>query len=303
MPILTLVSLCLAILLMPAGHALAQAIVGVEFEYTVRKGDYLTRIGARHGADPVVLARENGLDYFGHIHPDQRIRVVNRHIAPPPRQEGIVINLPQRMLYLYRAGRLQAHYPVGLGRPDWPTPMGLFTVRSKEVDKEWIVPESIQEEMRERGVEVLTRVPPGPDNPLGRHWMGLSPGAWGMHGTNAPASVYHFQSHGCIRLHPDDAEALYGLLEAGDPVEIVYRPLLLAQGSDGTIFLEVHRDIYMRTGNPWLLLKREVERQDIGRDLDWMRVARMMACRDGVARAVGTVSGLAPAGHGGEKTR
>ena len=77
--------------------------------------------------------------------------------------------------------------------------------------KEWIVPESIQEEMRREGKDVLTRVPPGPDNPLGRHWIGLSIGGIGIHGTIAPSSVYHFRSHGCIRLHPDDVEEKAGI--------------------------------------------------------------------------------------------
>lgn len=51
------------------------------------------------------------------------------------------------MLFLYRDGRLVAHYPVGLGQPQWRTPLGRFSVKSKELDKEWVVPASIQAEM------------------------------------------------------------------------------------------------------------------------------------------------------------
>ena len=56
--------------------------------------------------------------------------------------------------------------------------------------------------MRREDKVVLTQVPPGPENPLGKHWVGLSIPGIGIHGTLAPASIYHFQSHGCIRLHP-----------------------------------------------------------------------------------------------------
>lgn len=279
----------LLLLIWFACQAEAQSLVGGQFEYTVAKGDYLTRIGARFGMDPMLLARENGLDYFGVIHPGQRLSVDNRHVVPVVRETGILLNIPQRMLYLFREGRLVAHCPVGLGRANWPTPLGRFTVRSKETDKEWVVPESIQAEMLERGEEVLTRVPAGPVNPLGRHGIGLSPGRFGLHGTIAPPSVYHFQSHGCIRLHPDDAAALYGLVRIGEAVEMVYRPLLLARAEGGAIYLEAHRDVYNRGGDPWRLLLDEVGRSGLARELDWKRVAEVIRRREGVARWVGPV--------------
>ncbi len=226
---------CLSLLICLGLPAAAGQLVGGEADYVVRKGDYLTLIGARFGQDARSLARENGLDYFGRIHPGQRLKLNNRHIVPAVRADGIVINVPQRMLYLFRQGRLVAHYPVGLGRPDWPTPLGLRHIRSKEIDKDWLVPPSIQEEMRCAGQPVLTRVPPGPDNPLGRHWIGLKPGWWGIHGTNAPASVYDFRSHGCIRLHPDDIADLFDRVALGDPVEIIYQTVLLAQSPEGVL--------------------------------------------------------------------
>jgi L,D-transpeptidase ErfK/SrfK len=107
------------------------------------------------------------------------------------------------------------------------------------------VPVSIQEEMRRAGKPVLKTVPPGPSNPLGRYWLRLSLGSIGVHGTAAPSSIYHFATHGCIRLHPDDVEDLFTHVAIGDAGRIVYEPVLV--GFDGTdVFLEVHRDAYRR---------------------------------------------------------
>lgn len=266
--------------------ALAERLVGGEQEYTVRKGDYLIRIGARFGQDPRLLARENGVAWDATIHPGQKLRLNTRHIVPTGREDGVLINIPQRMLFFFREGVLRTHYPVGLGRPTWPTPLGTRVIRSKEIDKPWIVPASIQEEMRLAGKPVLTRVPPGPENPLGRHWMGLRPGWWGIHATIAPPSVYDFRSHGCIRLHPDDAADLFERIEVGTPVETVYRRVLLARADDGTIWLEVHPDIYARGGDPWLALFEAAERQGLLGELDWERVSQVMARAEGIARAV-----------------
>lgn len=275
--------LALAMGLVPP--AIAQALVGGVFDHIVQRGESLTLIGARHGVDPLLLARENGLDWHGLIHPGQRLKVDNRHVVPDAVQDGIVINIPQRMLFLFRDGRPVAYYPVGLGRPDWPTPQGRFRIREKVVDKTWIVPPSIQAEMAAKGEPVLKRVPPGPDNPLGRHWLGLTPGAWGIHATPAPASIYHFQSHGCIRLHPDDAADLFARVAVGETVQLVYQPVLLVQAEDGTVYLEVHRDVYNLGVDPRRALQARLARS--GLVIDRALVDTVLARREGVARPVG----------------
>lgn len=86
--------------------------------------------------------------------------------------DGILINIPQRMLFYFRKGELLAAYPVGLGKPKWPTPEAEFKIISMETHKAWLVPQSIQEEMRCEQKAVREEVPPGPDNPLGAHWLG-----------------------------------------------------------------------------------------------------------------------------------
>lgn len=262
-------------------------LVGEPFEYTVQSGDSLTRIGARFGVEQIVLARTNGIKYSAMLHPGQLLRIDNRHIVPERLEEGIVINLPQRMLYYFQAGKLVLHYPVGLGRPSWPTPEGRFRVVDPQENKTWHVPKSIQEEMRREGKVVLTQVPPGPDNPLGKHWLGLGIPGIGIHGTIAPASVYHFQSHGCIRSHPDDIAALFQHVTKGEPGKIIYAPVLLARLEDGRIFLEVNRDIYKKGIEPITIVERSAQAQGLTDMLNWAEVKNVIRLKEGLAREVG----------------
>jgi L,D-transpeptidase ErfK/SrfK len=97
---------------------LADRLVGGEFPYTVQPGDSLTSIGARFGVAASVLARENGLEPSTRLKIGQELRVYNRHIVPPEVEDGILINLPQRLLFYFVQSKLVTHYPVGLGRPD-----------------------------------------------------------------------------------------------------------------------------------------------------------------------------------------
>lgn len=266
---------------------LSRLATGGDTDYTVRSGDFLIAIGARFGVAPKLVARENGIAYNATIYPGRRFHIHNPHIVPETLEDGILINLPQRMLFHFRQGALVASYPVGLGKPTWPTPTGDFKVASRQTDKTWKVPKSIQEEMRREQKTVQTEVPPGPDNPLGAHWLGLSLQGYGIHGTIAPSSVFHFQSHGCIRLHPDDVAELFGQVKVGTPGRIVYRPVLLAVVKDGRILLEVHRDIY-KTGIDASRTVRELaEANGLSQDLDWSRVERAIADQDGLAREVG----------------
>lgn len=278
--------LCLALLLMPCPAWAERGLVGGQFEYVVQPGDYLIKVAARHGIAAAVLARESGLEYGDHLKPGTRLAVDNRHIVPDGPDDGILINIPQRMLFLLESGRVVTAYPVGLGRPDWPTPVGRFAIRDMAIDKPWIVPPSIQEEMRAKGLPVLTEVAPGPDNPLGRHWMALTPGLWGIHGTNAPASVFHFQSHGCIRLHPDDAAALFDRIHIGLPVRIIYQPLLLTRTAAGELYLEVHRDSYGRGVDNIRMLMDTAMQQGWLDAIDWTRADEALDRVEGVARRI-----------------
>jgi L,D-transpeptidase ErfK/SrfK len=258
-------------------------ITGDRWVHVVSSRESWTTIGARTGVDPKVLAARNGRTVRESLKPGDVLDIDNRHIAPT-NEEGdeLLINLPQRMLFQYRQGILRAHYPVAAGQPGWPTPTGPFSIAAMETNPTWDVPLSIQEEMRQSGKPVVTTVPPGPDNPLGRYWMRLSFGAIGLHGTTAPASIYRLATHGCIRLHPDDIEDLFHHVAVGDRGRIVYQPLLVA--FDGTdVYLEVHSDPYRRTTNPLWRAVELLEQAGFGGLYDVTEVVRVVRETEGLA--------------------
>ncbi|HWI15033.1 MAG TPA: L,D-transpeptidase, partial [Burkholderiales bacterium] len=178
-------------------------------------------------------------------------------------------------------------YAVALGRPDWKTPTGSYSVGALVKDKPWIVPPSIQEEMREQGRPVLTRVEPGPDNPLGRFWIGLTLPGYGIHGTNAPSSIYRMRTHGCIRVHPDDIEALYGNASLRMPVKIIYAHTVVARLADGRIVAEVNPDVYNRGGDPLRMMRDGAKAQGIEDRIDWTLAAQVARARMGQAYEIG----------------
>ncbi len=261
-------------------------IAGREFDYTVAPGQTIQSISARYGVEPRVLASENGLSSDVRVKPGRVLHIDNRHLVPADINDGILINVPQKMLFFFCSGALKAAYPVALGRPTWPTPRGGFQVLELREHPVWRVPVSIQHEMAMQGKVVKTVVPPGPDNPLGDYWIGLSIPAIGIHSTSAPLSIYGFRTHGCIRLHPDDAEALFDEVAIGQPGQIVYEPVLLGKLDDGRIFLEVHRDVYRKGSSDLEDLQAIAYSHNLENLINWSLSAEVVRKADGIARDV-----------------
>jgi L,D-transpeptidase ErfK/SrfK len=264
----------------------SQAIAGSIFPYAPRRGDTLKSLGARFGISPSILAEANRLEGNEPLQAGNVLWVDNMHIVPEWREDGIVINLPQRMLFLFSQGKLVSAFPVGLGRPGWETPTGEFKVVNLQTNKEWVVPASIQEEMRREGKAVISRVAPGPKNPLGKHWIGLSAAGYGIHGTSAPTSIYGFPSHGCIRANADDIAALSKKAQVGMDVVSSYRTTLLAETQDGRVFLEVHRDIYHRGIDPLKETRKLAQTHQLEERINWQRASEVVQRLDGLATDV-----------------
>lgn len=223
-------------------------VVGEEVRYRVQAGDSLERVAKRHGMKVATAAAVNRLADPRRLRIGQELILSNRRIVPAKLDDGLVINIAERMLYWFKAKQLVAQFPVAVGKADWETPPGRFKIITRRRKPTWHVPPSIQAEMRERGEAVKTKVPPGPDNPLGEYWLQLSAGDYGLHGTNAPWSVGKFATHGCIRLRPGDVERLFNEAPNGTPVWVVYEPIKLAALPDGHVLIEAYPDFYDRAG-------------------------------------------------------
>jgi L,D-transpeptidase ErfK/SrfK len=264
----------------------ARDVVGAEFHHRVEAGDTLRSLAARYAVEPATLARLNGLPRGAALPIGEELRVVSHHVVPQSIPDGIVVNVPQRMLFVFKDGELTGNYPVGIGRRGWSTPAGHYRIVEKERDPSWEVPRSIQAEMRRKGQRVIKRMPPGPDNPLGQYWLGLSRGGIGIHGTPQTSSLFGFVSHGCVRMHPEDIERLFGEVEVGTPVEILYQPVLLGRDQDGTLLLEVHPDAYRRVKDPMAVVRRQAEEQSVTSAIDWEAVRGALREHAGIAVAV-----------------
>jgi L,D-transpeptidase ErfK/SrfK len=240
-----------------------------EEQVVIAKGDNLSAIAGRRGLTPEALIRHNGLDPKKKLKIGDTLTVHYSHLIPDGLPEsGITINVPQRLLFWRGQGELKV-YALGLGKPSWPSPVGPWKVANKQENKTWNVPKSIQAEMAREGKPVKTHVPPGPDNPLGKHWLGLSIGGYGIHGTVAPSSLYRFRSHGCMRMHNDDIADLYPRVEKGLTGLNSYWPILLEIRPGGPIYIEVHPDIYKRKVNGPAELRQLADAQQVSGRIDW----------------------------------
>jgi lipoprotein-anchoring transpeptidase ErfK/SrfK len=119
----------------------------------------------------------------------------------------LLISIADRKLAVIENGAVQSVYPVAVGKNSTPSPTGSFLVVDRLTDPTYY-----------HGHVV---VPPGPHNPLGTRWMGLSEKGYGIHGTNAPKSIGKAASHGCIRMSRPDLEELFSHTRVGDVVMIL----------------------------------------------------------------------------------
>ena len=126
----------------------------------------------------------------------------------------IVIRRSTHRLFLYRGVRLRHIFPVATGQARYPTPLGWFSIATKQRNPWWYPPNT-------SWAAGARPIPPGPGNPLGTRWMGLSAGGVGIHGTPDATSVGYSASHGCIRMRIRDAEWLFNRVRIGTPVFIV----------------------------------------------------------------------------------
>jgi len=156
----------------------------------------------------------NALESARRPHIRAAIRVVQPKLTRAHFGPVIVIRPGVNELRYYVGSHFVQTFPVATGQSIYPTPLGTFSVVDMERNPWWRPP---TQDAWARG---LKPVPPGPGNPLGTRWMGLSAPGVGIHGTPDAASVGYSASHGCIRMLIPDAEWLFEHVHIGTPVVI-----------------------------------------------------------------------------------
>ena len=128
-----------------------------------------------------------------------QVKHTNTSFRIPSGLTRIVIDVKSLQLIIYKDNLPQKTYPVAIGKPGTPSPVGNWEIVSKE---KW-------------------------GEGFGSHWLGLNVpfGVYGIHGTNNPGSIGNIISGGCIRMFNTDVEEVYNMVQIGTRVHIIGYPL------------------------------------------------------------------------------
>ena len=262
----------------------APSVVGENYYHYVEEGETL-----------IELARHAGVGYGALIHANPgidpwqppigaEILVPRAAVVPYQAQPGITVNLAEQRLYLIQQGQnegLIRTYPIGIGREGNDTPTGQFRVINMINNPSWTPPASTRAERP----ELRAVIPPGPDNPLGDYWIGLSALGVGLHGTNRPYGIGRQVSSGCIRLYPEHIRILFRRAHIDMPVTIIDLPIKLGH-MDGRLYLEAHPDPDNKVAAPLTEIVRQRDLIAADAQIDWQQVRLVLDQRKGVPHPV-----------------
>ncbi|WP_104201859.1 L,D-transpeptidase family protein [Billgrantia saliphila] len=213
-------------------------VIGGIYTVTVEEGETLLDIGRRHNVGYEGMRMANPEVSVWAPRPGTEVIIPAQYILPDAPREGIVVNLSELRLYYYSRPGIVETYPISIGRDGYATPVGVTRTTVKVKDPHWSPPRSMREEAAARGEPAPAIVPPGPDNPLGRHAILLGLPSYLIHGTNRPDGVGMRASRGCIRMFPEDIESLYERVPSGTQVNIIDQPFKVAWSADGVLYAQ-----------------------------------------------------------------
>ena len=224
----------------PAGFDVIGAVTTV----TARAEDTLVDIARRHGLGYEDIVRANPRVNIWVPGEGTQVVLPTRYVLPPGPRSGLVLNVAEYRLYYYpqpKAGEpaYVMTYPVSIGRQDWETPLGMTEITAKTANPSWYPPQSVRDEHLAAGDPLPPVVPPGPDNPLGKHALRLGMPGYLIHGTNKPAGVGMRVSHGCVRMFPEDIEFLFDRVATRTKVRIINAPIKFGWDGDELV-IEAH---------------------------------------------------------------
>jgi lipoprotein-anchoring transpeptidase ErfK/SrfK len=154
--------------------------------------------------------------------PPQRLAVDPRFMRQTVAYDGdekpgtIIINTPERLLYLVQEGGKALRYGIGVGRPGF-TWAGSHEVTAKREWPDWRPPA----EMLKRRPDLPRYMQGGPENPLGARALYLGSTLYRIHGSNEPWTIGQQVSSGCIRMRNEDVIDLYERVKVGTKVMVI----------------------------------------------------------------------------------
>jgi lipoprotein-anchoring transpeptidase ErfK/SrfK len=203
------VALAAGVVVLAAGaDAHAGALGGglIEFLFTGKAEPSMRQAALSPTVDPEILRYAEDPRY-------QR-QVVDYH--GPEKPGTVIIDTPERLLYLIQSDGKALRYGIGVGRPGF-TWAGVKTVTMKKEWPDWRPPE----EMLRRKPELPHFMPGGPENPLGARALYLGDTLYRIHGSNEPWTIGTQVSSGCIRMRNEDVIDLYNRVPVGARVIVI----------------------------------------------------------------------------------
>lgn len=264
----------------------AATLVGASYVHLITPGETLIELARHAGVGYGALLQANPDTDPWRPRAGTEILIPRTTVIPYESQSGITVNLAEKRLYLIQQEQHDSRirvYPIGIGREGSDTPTGSYRVVNMISNPSWTPPASIRVERP----ELPAIIPPGPDNPLGDYWIGLSEHQIGLHGTNRPYGIGRQVSSGCIRLYPEHIDALFRHIHIGMPVTIIDSPLKLGF-MDDLLYLEAHPDPDSKVPAPLTEIMRQRDLIAPGEQIDWHKVRLLLDQRTGVPHPIST---------------
>lgn len=266
-------------------------------EYFLHPGKFLTKTYEVKAHDDMKkIAKANKLKYKDliklnnlaspYLKIGQKI-ILDRYVEPASNFDGVIVNIPETKIYYFQKGKLLLDFGVAVGQAGrWETPLGNYKIVEKVKDPVWSVPLSIQNEMKQNGQAVITEIPAGAGNPLGRWFISLG-GGIGIHSTTSPWSIGSAASHGCLRMKSENAEVLFKNVKKNLPVKIIYQPVKVSVDEYNNIRLEVYNNIYGKKIDFNKLTKTILKDYDLDKKINWALVDKVIKLKNGTTAIIG----------------
>lgn len=218
--------------------------------------------------------------------------VIPTQFILPEIRRGIVVNLPEmRMYYFPDASDKVITFPIGIGKVGKTIPTTYTSVLRKTVNPTWIPTKDIHQFNKEQGINLPSKIGPGPDNPLGPYAIYLRLPTFLIHSTIFPESIGRRASFGCIRMNESDIKLFFPMVKPGTPVSIIDLPTKVGW-NDNTLFLESHPPLIEKVsqddGIKGIMSSIEESLPADGVTLvNWQTVAYVAEQRDGMPHEIG----------------